>query len=156
MHPLGWKWFSPCCRVAVLATVPSNPPVVRLLMLAAAITLAAPLVVARRLTPDPAGLGTHQQLGLPPCTVRTIWGFRCPACGMTTAWSHFVRGQFTSSIRANVAGASLAGITCIAVVVLVMHGVAGTMPRYGWLVAVAWGMISTLAVAVADWAWRAV
>ncbi len=123
-------------------------------MLAGAIVIAIPLAVAAQLTPDPAGLGTHQQLGFPPCTMRAIWGVRCPACGMTTSWAHFVRGQLAPSVRANPAGALLAAMACVAVVVLIIHAVAGRTPRYGWLVTVAWGMIVVLVVALADWAWR--
>jgi hypothetical protein len=139
-----------------LATVPSSPPVMRLLMLAGAILLAAPLIVAGWLEPSPAGIGTHQQLGLPPCTVQTLWAVRCPACGMTTSWSHFVRGHFASSMRANVGGTLLALIACTAVVVLAVGAMSGTTPRQGWLVALVWGLVLTLTVAVADWAWRSI
>ena len=125
-------------------------------MLAAAILLAVPLVVARTLEPNPAGLGTHQQLGFPPCTVRAIWAIRCPACGMTTSWSHFVRGQLAMSLRANVAGTLLALFACTAIVVLARAALCGAVPQIGWLVAVAWGMILMLAVALAQWAWRLV
>ena len=50
--------------------------------------------------------GTHQQLGLPPCTVLDWFGIRCPSCGMTTSWAHMVRGQVLAAARAN-AGAHL-------------------------------------------------
>ena len=52
------------------------------------------------------------------------------------------------------AEAMLAAMTCVAVVVLMIHAVAGRTPRYGWLEAGAWGMIVVLVVALADWAWR--
>ncbi|RMG03430.1 MAG: DUF2752 domain-containing protein, partial [Planctomycetota bacterium] len=54
----------------------------------AAVGLAGLLVIAAVLRPSPTGLGTHQQLGLPPCTFRAMFGSRCPTCGMTTAWSN--------------------------------------------------------------------
>ena len=123
-------------------------------MFAGALLVAIPLVVAARLTPDPAGLGTHQQLGFPPCAVRALWGVRCPACGMTTSWAYFVRGQMVSSAQANPAGAMLAAMACVAVVVLMIHVVAGRTPRRGWLAAVAWGMMVVLVIALADWARR--
>ncbi len=123
-------------------------------MLAGALVFAVPLVVAARLTPDPAGLGTHQQLGFPPCAFRAVWGVRCPACGMTTSWAYFVRGQIVSSAQANPAGAMLAVLTCTVSVCLLFHAVAGRIPRSGWYAALAWGMIVVLVVAVADWAWR--
>src|SRR5690242_10680262 len=60
----------------------------RALLLAAGGVLAVMLATAWRLTPSPRGLGTHQQLGLAPCTVEQWFGMRCPSCGMTTAWAH--------------------------------------------------------------------
>ena len=72
--------------------------------------LLVPLVVAYYLQPDPTGLGTHQQLGFEPCVLPTRWGIRCPACGMTTAWAHCVRGQWSSALAANVGGS----LACLA------------------------------------------
>lgn len=66
------------------------------------------LVVAWFLEPDPEGKGTHQQLGFPPCGFLLISGRPCPSCGMTTAWSHFVRGDWTTGSQANVGGFLLA------------------------------------------------
>lgn len=70
--------------------------------------LIAPLVLAVFLAPNPTGHGTHRQLGLPPCSAIVLFGCRCPSCGMTTAFSHTVRGQIVGAIRANSAGAALA------------------------------------------------
>ena len=64
--------------------------------------------VASRLQPNTSGLGTHQQLGLPPCSMRVMFSVRCPGCGMTTSWAHFVRGQWKESIRVNLGGFLLA------------------------------------------------
>jgi hypothetical protein len=64
------------------------------------------------LKPDPRGFGTHQRLGLPPCTVRVFFSVPCPGCGMTTSFSNFVRGRFIDSARANAAGFLLA-IACV-------------------------------------------
>ncbi len=43
---------------------------VRLALLAVAVVPLAMLAVATQLEPSAAGLGTHQQLGLPPCSFR--------------------------------------------------------------------------------------
>src|SRR5687768_15883893 len=43
------------------------------------------LVVASMLQPDSRGMGTHEQLGMPPCTFLFLTGIRCPSCGMTTS-----------------------------------------------------------------------
>jgi len=53
-------------------------------------------------------MGTHQQLGLPPCTFVAWLGIRCPSCGMTTSWSHMLRGNVLGAMQANAGGALLA------------------------------------------------
>jgi len=65
------------------------------------------------LSPDPQGYGTHQQLGLPPCTFRTLFGIPCPGCGMTTCFSHFVRGHFVAAAHASLAGVVLAFVCAL-------------------------------------------
>ena len=62
------------------------------------------LIVAGTLKPSPLGYGTHQRLGLPPCGILSVYGRPCPSCGMTTSWSHLVRGQIQHSLNANPAG----------------------------------------------------
>ena len=83
----------------------------------AALTLAALplslLVVASRLEPESAGLGTHQQLGLPPCSMRLALGIRCPGCGMTTSWAYFTQGQWFNSFLVNSGGFCLALLSLI-------------------------------------------
>ena len=81
------------------------------------VALVASLVVAANLTPSPSGIGTHQQLGLPPCSARLTIGIRCPACGMTTSWAHFVRGQWLMSMQANLGGFLLA-LYAVATIIL--------------------------------------
>src|SRR5207247_577108 len=57
----------------------------RLMFVAAALGMTALLGVARLVEPDLRGYGTHEQLGLPPCTFRLLTGIACPSCGMTTS-----------------------------------------------------------------------
>ena len=45
------------------------------------------LTIAVRLNPDPRGVGTHEQLGLPPCAFLIEHGIPCVSCGMTTAFT---------------------------------------------------------------------
>jgi hypothetical protein len=52
------------------------------------------LTVARVLSPSPNGIGTHQQLGLPPCFFHKLTGIPCPTCGMTTSFAYTARLQF--------------------------------------------------------------
>ena len=73
------------------------------------------LLLAVWLKPNPNGFGTHQQLGLPPCTIQYWFDIPCPSCGGTTAFAHFVRGQWGSALRANAASGLLAGLCAIGV-----------------------------------------
>jgi hypothetical protein len=88
--------------------VPPLGRAVRLALVLAALGLVGVLVVARCLTPDPRGYGTHVQLGLLPCTFERLTGRRCPTCGMTTAFAWFARGQLDRAWQANPAGSLLA------------------------------------------------
>ncbi|MGE0758889.1 MAG: DUF2752 domain-containing protein, partial [Pirellulaceae bacterium] len=78
------------------------------------LTLAGLLFVAGSLQPDVRRWGTHQQLGLPPCSIQTWYRVRCPSCGMTTAWAHVMRGQWPAALRANVGGTVLAVTAALA------------------------------------------
>ena len=71
------------------------------------------LSVAVTLTPDPAGLGTHQQLSMLPCSLPLVWGYPCPTCGMTTAFVHTVRGSFLSAFHTQPAGFVFALATAV-------------------------------------------
>ncbi len=113
------------------------------------------LALAAWLEPSPNGLGTHQQLGLPPCTFRVLFGERCPSCGMTTAWANVMNGQLAKAFQANTGG------TLLAIVAL------GVVP---WLLVSAfrgrWTFVeandavlmivaaSFVAITLVDWAWR--
>jgi len=77
--------------------------------------LLAGFAFARSLEPDARGFGTHRQLGLPECSFRLLFSRSCPGCGMTTSFSHFVRGEFASAARANQAGLLLAIICAVMV-----------------------------------------
>ncbi len=85
----------------------------RLLWLGAVLAAVAVLLLAARLTPDPLGHGTHTQLGLPPCGFLWITDLPCPACGMTTAFAHGVRGSLTQATVANPVGFVLFLLVCL-------------------------------------------
>ncbi|MCA9038914.1 MAG: DUF2752 domain-containing protein [Planctomycetaceae bacterium] len=71
--------------------------------------------LAMYLTPNPNGSGTHQQLGLPPCTMKVVMGIPCPSCGMTTSFSNFVRGNMIAALSANPAGVLLATLSLLCI-----------------------------------------
>lgn len=80
------------------------------------------LMIAAALHPDGQGHGTHEQMGLPACSVQMFSGHPCPSCGMTTAFSHAVRGQLLTAFTVQPAGtllalATMAGL-CVSAYVL--------------------------------------
>ena len=80
--------------------------------LASLLLLIAPTLfgIAALLTPNPNGVGTHQQLGLPPCSFLKMTGIICPQCGLTTSFALLVRGRLNEALAANPAGPALAAI----------------------------------------------
>ena len=71
------------------------------------------LGLAACLQPESQGIGTHQQLGLPQCGWILAVNIPCPTCGMTTAWSHAVRGELPSAFLAQPMGMLLAISTVV-------------------------------------------
>lgn len=127
----------------------------RLLLAALGLGLLVPLVVAGCLTPDRRGHGTHQQLGLPPCTIYFVFGIRCPTCGMTTSWSHVVRGQLVGAVRDNAGGALSGVLAVITVPWLLLSALRGRW--LGWVpdvTAWTWIVASIVVVTLVDWAVR--
>ncbi len=56
------------------------------------------LLVGRLLHPSPGRVGTHEQLGLPPCTFLHLTGIPCPGCGLTTSVAYAAHLHFFESI----------------------------------------------------------
>jgi len=77
-----------------------------------ALGLVGVFAIALHLDPYQGGktwrMETHTQLGLPPCTFKTLTGLPCPSCGMTTSFALLVRGDLWHSIEANWVGTILA------------------------------------------------
>ena len=130
-------------------------PAARGLLAAWGLFLAAGFALAASLDPDPRGYGTHQRLGLPPCTVRALFGVPCPTCGMTTSFANFVRGRFVRSAAANATG-SLLATACAAqlpwIAVSVLRGrLVGVRRPDRLALAVA---LPLAALALAEWGFR--
>lgn len=101
---------------------PTIPIVLRLVYCGLGLGIFGLLILARGLQPNPDGLGTHEQLGLPPCGFKMFFGKPCPSCGMTTSWAHAVRGQILAGATANLGGFSLALLSLPASVWLIISG----------------------------------
>jgi hypothetical protein len=103
-----------------LEVIPVIGGVERFGLLTLAFALSGVFVIAAVLNPyesqgTPRALGTHHQLGLPPCTFQVITGIPCPSCGMTTSFALVIRGDLVNAMRVNFAGALLA-IACLAII----------------------------------------
>jgi hypothetical protein len=112
------------------------------------------MLVAAGLDPSPAGLGTHQQLGFPPCTLRILADIRCPSCGMTTAWAHFVRGQWARSLSANPGGFLLAVYSLGFALASLRTLWTASLPAATTLRGFALTLIAIALVTFSDWALR--
>jgi hypothetical protein len=108
------------------------------------------LLTASRLEPNASGMGTHRRLGLPYCLVRSWTGLPCPSCGMTTAWSHYTRGDWKEAWRTHPLGLLLAVSATLAAPGFVTSAATGWAPRLprGVSAGLGWGV---LAAALVQW-----
>jgi hypothetical protein len=83
------------------------------------------LFTAAVIEPDVRGFGTHTQLGLPPCGFLTLTGVPCPGCGLTTAFSHGIRGQWSLAASANPLGLALFLAVCASIPLGILAAVRG-------------------------------
>jgi Protein of unknown function (DUF2752) len=127
----------------------------RLLLAGFGLSAIALMATARTLTPDPRGYGTHEQLGLASCRFARWTGWRCPTCGVTTAWAHATRGDVQAALAANVSGTLLFGLFAVASPWAIASATAGRWlggrPAAGLVLTVSGGL---LLLAVLDWVRR--
>jgi hypothetical protein len=93
---------------------PDRSGLARIVALLVFLGCAGLIGLAYWLKPDPSGVGSHEQLGFPPCTMMTLTGYPCPTCGMSTAFAHTVRGELLSAFKTQPAGFALALATIAA------------------------------------------
>jgi hypothetical protein len=109
---------SPSTRLSTRA-----PASDRFLWFSVAVATAIVLGLARWLVPDPSGLGTHTQLGLPRCLFLVLTGLPCPACGLTTCFAHMARGELVSAWHSSALGVALFALLASALPFTVWAGV---------------------------------
>ncbi|TWU32926.1 DUF2752 domain-containing protein [Novipirellula artificiosorum] len=131
-----------------------NPLKTRILAVLVAAMPLSLLITASQLHPDPDGLGTHQQLGFPPCTSRVLFGVRCPSCGMTTSWAYFMHGQWYASASTNLGGFLLAFAAWGTIAVCGVCVAKPQTPLLAHQKTAAWIAIAIAAVTLVDWAVR--
>ena len=98
--------------------------------------------VARHLDPDGRGMGTHQQLGMPPCSFVLATGLPCPTCGMTTSFSLLMHGHPWSAMKAQPTGL----ILCLATIAMLVYSLYVVFT--GWTVPVNWDRVGGVRVAL--------
>lgn len=108
----------------------------RLIWAAVAGACSAVLVIAACLKPDGRGYGTHEALGLGPCSTVLVTGLPCPTCGMTTAFSNAVRGRLLTAFIAQPAGL----IFFLATVAIMVYGLHVSIR--GWTYFINWDQIA--------------
>ena len=124
----------------------------RIGLLSLGFVLSTLLALASWLTPDPMGLGTHRQLGLPGCTLYTILGIRCPGCGMTTSWAHTLNGDIANGLDCNIAGVLLCFLTVGLVPCLFGLAILGEPSRQSWVFRVSiFLLIAILSISIFEW-----
>jgi len=127
----------------------------RLVLGAIGLGLVCLFVVAAILKPSPCEIGTHQELGLPPCSFLVLFGVPCPTCGMTTAWACLMHGDLSGAFRANIGGVLLAVLAMVAVAWLMTSAVRGRW--LGWKPngkAVAYVSTVIVAITLVQWGFR--
>ncbi len=83
----------------------------RVVSLAISLLLLTPLLIAGGLSPDPRGVGTHEQLGMlgfQSCPFLEATGHPCMTCGMTTSFSLAAHGRFVQAFAVQPFGFLLA------------------------------------------------
>lgn len=122
---------------------------------AVGVGLVALLGIARWLEPDPSGVGTHTQLGLPPTFVMERFGTPCPFCGMTTAFAHTMEADLAAAVLTQPAGTLLALLSILAVPLCFALAAGGWRPA--WLFAAPvwlWGARGLVTILAAGWVYK--
>ncbi len=148
---------SPSTGTALDEFLSERPWISRFAWAAMGLAAWAVLVTASWLHADGRGFGTHQQLGLPPCTFEAMTRVPCPGCGLTTSFTHMAHLSPWSALDAHPMGPVLFLITLVVAVAApwaAKRGVAvHRVVQHPW-VTVALGLALTLGLGT--WGWRVV
>ena len=104
--------------------------------------------------PDVRGHGTHEQLGMSPCSWPGMYGEPCPTCGVTTAASLLLHLQPIAAFMTQPFGMLLTSALLAFVVFGLLYAARGqslaarvAMWSWGWIT------LAACAVLLASWAW---
>ena len=105
---------------------PDRPVARRVTGLLLALGCGLVLGLAVYLTPSGDGIGTHEALGLPPCSWVVNMDMPCPTCGMTTAFAHAAHGELGSALLAQPLGFVLAVLTAMLLILGIHQALTGS------------------------------
>lgn len=133
----------------------SISPFARALLVGLAAVIMLGFAGARRLEPDPAGFGTHRQLGLAECSTRARSGRACPTCGMTTGVALMARGELSKAWRTQPAAASIAFMAIVTAIWSAVSAWRGKIIGFAsGDTALAWWAGGSFVIALTCWAIR--
>jgi hypothetical protein len=130
-------------------------PLGRLIALSIGLSAATVLFVAAYIRPSPTGIGSHAQLRLRLCQFEQTTGLPCPTCGMTTSFSHFVRGHVLASIYVQPMGFALAFLTASTVWAALYVAVTGwPIHRLLRFIPARYYLFPLFALGILAWIWK--
>ncbi len=109
--------------------------------------------VAATMSPSPSGYGTHEQLGMPPCSFLVKTGYPCPTCGLTTSLSAAASGHIIRAMEAHPFGPMLLAAAAILALAGAAQAFSGRniirrlRPGWLWAAMLAGGLL-------AGWIWN--
>jgi hypothetical protein len=113
------------------------------------------LITAAVLVPSPTGVGTHRGLRLSACEFLEQTGYPCPACGMTTSFAWFARGDWIASGYVQPMGFVLAAGCGIAFWAGLWTAVTGrSVRRVISVIPDTYYLFPLLGIALAAWIWK--
>ncbi len=127
----------------------------RLVLLLLVTVLVYVLSLLASLEPDPRGMGTHEQLGMAPCSWPIQYDMPCPTCGVTTSAVALLHLDPLTAFRIQPFGAlfTLAGIWFG--LLALRHVVRGRslfarMAFWPW----SWILVTATVVLLGSWSWK--
>jgi hypothetical protein len=114
------------------------------------------LGLAAWMQPAAAGIGTHEQIGLPECGWIVTMDLPCPTCGMTTAFAHAADGNLLASVATQPFGGLLAIATAVSFIAATLTLITGTglftqLAGRWWTTRTPWAIAALLVLA---WGWK--
>jgi len=134
---------------------PRSETVERVFQAVGLVLLLGTVGLALALTPSPTGVGTHCQLGLPPCGMYVMTGKPCPTCGVTTAFVEAAHGHLGRALVTQPFGClmfvlTVAGVLGLVAALVTRRSLLPLVTTFG----VTGPLIVLLVIALASWMYK--